>query len=126
MNGKPYAQRELKQVSGFVQQDDLLVGSMTVQETLDFTAKLRLPTSYTHEQRAQRVEEVLAAMEIAHTRDTIIGDAFRKGISGGQRKRVCVAQELLSAPLLLFLDEPTSGAQCAACSSPREAPAAAP
>lgn len=153
LNGSKYAQRELKTMSGYVMQDDLLVAAMTVQETLEFTAKLRLPPNYTDEQRKERVEEVMLAMGVPHIRDVVIGNAFMKvrlgtrwrlthllrpvrrlpvcqppppahplisvlttplprpaqGVSGGERKRVCVAQELLNKPLLLFLDEPTSG-----------------
>lgn len=109
MNGQTYCQRDLKAMAGYVMQDDLLVATMSVQETLEFTARLRLPATFTREQRTARVEEGLLAMGITECRDVYIGNELSKGISGGERKRVCVAQELLTKPVLLFLDEPTSG-----------------
>jgi ATP-binding cassette subfamily G (WHITE) protein 2 len=59
--------------------------------------------------REKRVDEVLLLMGIDYCRDVIVGDTRNKGISGGERKRLCVAMELLNRPKLLFLDEPTSG-----------------
>lgn len=82
---------------------------MTVDETLYYASKLRLPVTFSDEQRKIRIEEVIDMMNIDSCRGVIIGDTRRKGISGGERKRVCVAIELLSKPKLLFLDEPTSG-----------------
>jgi ATP-binding cassette subfamily G (WHITE) protein 2 len=82
---------------------------LTVAETLYYAAELRLPKDFTVDQKAQRVEECLQLMKITHIKNVKIGDSRHKGVSGGERKRVCIAVELLSKPKLLFLDEPTSG-----------------
>ncbi|KAL6746463.1 P-loop containing nucleoside triphosphate hydrolase protein [Haematococcus lacustris] len=109
LNGRGYSAAELKKCAGYVMQDDLLNANLTVEETLMYTAELRLPPSLTHEMRLQRVLDVLEQMGLVHARYTLVGSPMKKGISGGERKRLCVAQELLTKPLLLFLDEPTSG-----------------
>lgn len=109
INGIPYSNAELKTLSGYVMQDDLLNGNLTVQETLDFTAELRLPSTMTAEERKVRVDEAIHKVGLNLCRNTIIGTPTIKGVSGGERKRVCVAMELLTHPRLLFLDEPTSG-----------------
>ena len=109
LNGERYSKHLLKSASAYVMQDDLLHAELTVFETLSYAANLRLPKGYSKDQRLDRVEEVMLLMGIAYCRGTIIGDTRRKGISGGERKRVCVAVELLTKPKLVFLDEPTSG-----------------
>ena len=109
LNGRLYSQRDLKLMSGFVMQDDLMNGALTVHETVFYAGELRLPRDMTPEHRKERVEEAIAEMGCHHVRDVVIGDALRKGISGGERKRVAVAMELITHPQLLFLDEPTSG-----------------
>lgn len=109
LNGEKYSKHLLKSASAYVMQDDLLHAELTVFETLSYAADLRLPKGYSKDQRLERVEEVLELMGIGYCRGTIIGDTRRKGISGGERKRVCVAVELLTKPKLVFLDEPTSG-----------------
>eukprot|EP01035_Chromulina_nebulosa_P019214 gene19214-25065_t len=109
LNGKPYGKYELKSMSGYVMQDDLVHSQLTIGETLSYTARLRLANGTTAEERAARIDEVLNLMHIAYARDVIVGDSRFKGISGGERKRLCIAIELLTKPKLLFLDEPTSG-----------------
>ncbi|KAJ3207202.1 hypothetical protein HDU67_007611 [Dinochytrium kinnereticum] len=109
INGADYSISELKMISGYVMQDDLLNAFLTVEETLMYTAELRMPSSTTPEQRKAKVDEVIKTLGINHVRKTIIGNDLKRGISGGERKRVCVAMELLTDPCLLFLDEPTSG-----------------
>lgn len=109
LNGVVYGNAELKAVSGYVMQDDLLNGNLTVQETLDYTAALRLPETMTAAERKARVDEAILKVGLDHVRHVIIGSPMKKGVSGGERKRVCVAMELLTHPRLLFLDEPTSG-----------------
>jgi ATP-binding cassette subfamily G (WHITE) protein 2 len=109
LNGMLYSNKELKAIGGYVMQDDVLNAALTVQETLDFTAELRLPSSFKKQQRDAEVDRVLGQMGLEHCRKTIIGSPILKGISGGERKRVCIAMELLTSPHLLFLDEPTSG-----------------
>jgi ATP-binding cassette subfamily G (WHITE) protein 2 len=93
----------LKQVAGYVMQDDLLNGQLTVEETLKYTAKLRCLPSFTDEQRQARVDQALSDIGLAHVRDVIVGTPLVKGISGGERKRLCVALELITQPALLFL-----------------------
>lgn len=94
---------------GYVPQDDILHGDLTVAEALYFTARLRLPGDTSDAEIQQRIDRVLAQLGIAHIRDSVIGTPMRKVVSGGERKRVNVAMELLNDPAVLFLDEPTSG-----------------
>ena len=109
LNGREYDTAILKSMSAYVMQDDLLHAELTVEETLGWAALLRMPRVTTSEKRAKRVEEVISLMGIEHCRTTIVGNTRRKGISGGERKRLCIAVELLNHPQLIFLDEPTSG-----------------
>jgi ABC-type multidrug transport system ATPase subunit len=109
LNGKKYSTSLLKQISAYVMQDDLVMAELTVQETIAYASHLRLPPTMTASQRKEREDEVIQMMGIEHCRHTVVGDTRRKGISGGERKRLCIAVELLSKPKLLFLDEPTSG-----------------
>jgi ABC-type multidrug transport system ATPase subunit len=82
---------------------------MTVQETLDMVAALRLPRALSAAERAAAVDDVLARLDLVSVRNTIVGNRKTRGVSGGERKRLSIACELLSAPSLLFLDEPTTG-----------------
>jgi ABC transport system ATP-binding/permease protein len=92
---------------GYVPQDDILHPQLTVREALYFTAKLR--TDLRDNEIDRRIHQVLADLNIDDIGDRLIGSPERKVISGGQRKRVNIAMELLSDPSVLFLDEPTSG-----------------
>ena len=94
---------------GFVPQEDIMHRDLTVFEVLYYAAKLRLPSDLPEETIVKTVERLLTRMGLVHIRSSIIGDETVRGISGGQRKRVNIAIELITEPALLFLDEPTSG-----------------
>lgn len=95
---------------GIVPQDDIVHPELTVEESLQFGARLRLPASASLADVQVEVDRVLGELGIEHIRASRIGDAVRRGISGGQRKRVNLGQELLARSMrVLFLDEPTSG-----------------
>jgi len=117
LNGAEYSRSTLKQVAGYVVQDDLLFGNLTVEETLMYSAKLRLPSDVSQEEKRARVEDAMQKLGLLHCRNTIIGDELKRGVSGGERKRVCVAIELLMRPNVLMLDEPTSGLDSASALS---------
>ncbi len=94
---------------GYVPQDDIMHADLTVSEALYYSARLRLPTDTSNDEINSRITKVIADLALQGTENNRIGNADRRGISGGQRKRVNVAMELLTDPDILFLDEPTSG-----------------
>jgi ABC transport system ATP-binding/permease protein len=94
---------------GFVPQDDIIHRDLTVGEALRFAARLRLPADYGDAEIRRRVRDVLAQLDLAGTADVLIGSPSGSGTSGGQRRRVNLAMELLTDPPVLLLDEPTSG-----------------
>ncbi|XP_010553412.1 PREDICTED: ABC transporter G family member 27 isoform X2 [Tarenaya hassleriana] len=106
-NDKPYS-KHLKSRMGFVTQDDVLFPHLTVRETLTYTALLRLPQTLTKHQKEQRALSVIQELGLERCQDTMIGGSFVRGISGGERKRVCIGNEIMINPSILFLDEPTS------------------
>eukprot|EP01084_Bolivina_argentea_P270776 460506_1 len=94
--------------TGYVIQDDLYFQSLTVRETLKFSANLKLPTTLSKKQRMQRVVDIIDELDLNKCADTIIGN-IGAGISGGERRRLAIGLEILNRPSLLLLDEPTSG-----------------
>ncbi|HEY7454365.1 MAG TPA: FHA domain-containing protein [Thermoleophilaceae bacterium] len=102
VNGEPLRAR-LTDV-GYVPQDEIVHGLLTVREALDYAARLRLPDDAAEHELSAAVERVLAELALAEHADTRIA-----ALSGGQRRRAAVASELLGRPGLLFLDEPTTG-----------------
>eukprot|EP00759_Apiculatamorpha_spiralis_P028833 PhF_6_TR31356/c0_g1_i1/m.45883/K05681/ABCG2, CD338; ATP-binding cassette, subfamily G (WHITE), member 2 len=109
INGHEVNDQIFKRISAYVQQDDLLHGYLTVEETVDFNAQLRLPATVTAKQRAKKVKDVLKMLGIHHIANRQIGSEQKRGISGGEKKRTAIACELVTDPALLFLDEPTTG-----------------
>jgi ABC-type multidrug transport system ATPase subunit/pSer/pThr/pTyr-binding forkhead associated (FHA) protein len=89
---------------GYVPQDDIVHRDLPVERALYYAARMRLPNDFTGEQIQQRIDEVLEDVEMTGRRKLLI-----RNLSGGQRKRVSIALELLANPSLFFLDEPTSG-----------------
>ncbi|MCO5584800.1 hypothetical protein L7F22_038732 [Adiantum nelumboides] len=107
-NGMPYS-KALKPRIGFVTQDDVLYPHLTVKETLMYAALLLLPKNLSRKEKVERAMEVVYELGLERCQNTIVGGSFLRGVSGGERKRVCMGQEILINPSLLFLDEPTSG-----------------
>ncbi|KAF1848479.1 ABC transporter-like protein [Cucurbitaria berberidis CBS 394.84] len=91
------------------QDDDALLASLTVRETLRYAAGLRLPKWMSKEQKVQRAEEILLKMGLKDCADNLIGNDIVKGISGGEKRRVTIAVQILTEPRILLLDEPLSG-----------------
>ncbi|KAG7511911.1 hypothetical protein JOB18_014121 [Solea senegalensis] len=109
INGKPSTKQLAKKSIAHVRQDDRLLPHLTVRETLAFVAKLRLPTYFTQAQRDQRVDDVIAELRLRQCANTRVGNDYVRGVSGGERRRVSIAVQLLWNPGILILDEPTSG-----------------
>lgn len=105
-NGQDYY-RHLDDFStqiGYVPQDDIMHSRLRVADALFYTARLRLPNDFTRAQIKERVDEVLADVELTSRRRHLVGS-----LSGGERKRVSIALELLANPSVFFLDEPSAG-----------------
>ncbi len=94
---------------GYVPQEDVMHRTLTVEEVLRYQARLRYPGEITDAEIDERITVVLRQLDLDKQRTSLVGDAVRRGLSGGQRRRLNVAMELLMEPSLLLLDEPTSG-----------------
>lgn len=106
-NGEKVTSSVLRENSRFVEQEDHLLGCLTVAETIDFSAQM-LQTMARSDRRAL-VEDSIGFFGLANQKNTIVGTALQKGLSGGQKRRLSVACQLVTKPRILFLDEPTSG-----------------
>ncbi|CAM6102780.1 unnamed protein product [Calypogeia fissa] len=109
INGVPGSIQAYKRIIGFVPQDDIVHGSLTVEENLAFSATYRLPVGMPTRDRVLVVERVISRLNLGSIRNSLVGTVENRGISGGQRKRVNVGLEMVIEPSLLLLDEPTSG-----------------
>ncbi|KAI9125444.1 hypothetical protein K1719_004060 [Acacia pycnantha] len=98
----------IKRTSAYIMQDDRLFPMLTVYETFMFAADFRLGSLPPIEKK-QRVEQLIEQLGLSSTRNTYIGDEGKRGVSGGERRRVSIGVDIIHGPPLLFLDEPTSG-----------------
>ncbi|KAM7197689.1 P-loop containing nucleoside triphosphate hydrolase protein [Rhypophila sp. PSN 637] len=114
VNGSKPSREAFRQMSRFVEQDDALIGSLTVRETLHFASRLASTSSLPKQERTARIDGLLDSFGLRDQANALIGTPIRKGISGGQKRRVGVASQLITSPKILFLDEPTSGLDSAA------------
>lgn len=96
-------------LQAYVTQEDVLLGTLTVKETLTYSAQLRFPAAMTKEGVERIVEEAILEMGLQTCADVFIGNWHIRGISGGEKKRLSIALEILTQPRLLVLDEPTTG-----------------
>ncbi|KAL8171205.1 hypothetical protein V2J09_023009 [Rumex salicifolius] len=109
INGQPESIHSYRKLIGFVPQDDIVHGNLTVEENLWFSARCRLGADLKKVDKILVLERVIENLGLQEVRDSLVGTVEKRGISGGQRKRVNVGLELVTEPSLLFLDEPTSG-----------------
>ncbi len=111
VNGEKTSDADFRNLVGFVDQEDTMLPTLTVHETILDSALLRLPRDMSYAAKEQRAYEVEKQLGIYGIRDQLIGseEGNGRGISGGEKRRVGIARELVTSPSLLFLDEPTSG-----------------
>ncbi|XP_078060953.1 broad substrate specificity ATP-binding cassette transporter ABCG2 isoform X1 [Mustelus asterias] len=98
-----------KCISGYVVQDDVVMGTLTVRENFQFSAALRLPRSIRNREKNERIGQVIKELGLTKVADSKVGTMFIRGVSGGERKRTNIGMELIIDPSVLFLDEPTTG-----------------
>lgn len=109
INNKERTLAEFQRVVGFVPQEDIMMRDLTVKENIWLAAQLRLPAHWPLERKKLYRDSTIHVLGLWDIRHMIIGDETSRGISGGQRKRVNIALEMVADPTVLFLDEPTSG-----------------
>uniref|UniRef100_A0A674N644 ATP-binding cassette, sub-family G (WHITE), member 2a n=1 Tax=Takifugu rubripes TaxID=31033 RepID=A0A674N644_TAKRU len=116
INGAPQPPN-FKCLSGYVVQDDVVMGTLTVRENLNFSAALRLPTYVTQKEKQQKVNKLIEELGLGRVADSRVGTQLIRGISGGERKRTNIGMELIIDPSVLFLDEPTTGLDASTANS---------
>lgn len=114
VNRQPMNVRNFRRISGYVTQDDALFPLLTVEETLMFSADLRLPGNVPAAEKTARVKALLNELGLGHVSGSRIGNDDIRGISGGERRRVSIGVDVIHDPAVLLLDEPTSGLDSAA------------
>ncbi|XP_062030547.1 pleiotropic drug resistance protein 3-like isoform X1 [Rosa rugosa] len=109
IGGYPKVQETYARISGYCEQSDIHSPELTVEESVAYSAWLRLPSQIDINTRAEFVKEVLQMIELDEIKDELVGIPGGSGISTEQRKRLTIAVELVSNPSIIFMDEPTSG-----------------
>ncbi|XP_039021789.1 putative white-brown complex homolog protein 30 [Hibiscus syriacus] len=109
VNGKNEPIQAYRKIIGYVPQDDIVHGNLTVEENLRFSARCRLSADLPKPDKVLIIERVIESLGLQPVRDSLVGTVEKRGISGGQRKRVNVGLEMVMEPSLLILDEPTTG-----------------
>ncbi|XP_057961820.1 ABC transporter G family member 7 [Malania oleifera] len=107
VNGQPASKQACK--FAYVRQEDLFFSQLTVRETLNVAAELQLPVILSMEERDEYVNNLLFKLGLVSCADSNVGDAKVRGISGGEKKRLSLACELIASPSVIFVDEPTTG-----------------
>jgi ABC-type multidrug transport system ATPase subunit len=108
LNGQPLPS-SYRYMVGYVLQEDRMIGTLTVEEHLLYTALLRLPESVSYTEKRQIVTDLIEEFGLDKVRSSLIGDEASRGISSGEMRRVSIATELITKPRVLICDEPTSG-----------------
>ena len=109
-NGAVPSDETVRSICAYVgKDDDALLPSLTVRETLRFAAGLRLPSYMTGEEKQNRADLMLHQLGLKDCADTLVGSEYIKGISGGEKRRVSIGAQILTNPSVILLDEPTSG-----------------
>jgi ABC-type multidrug transport system ATPase subunit len=106
--GSPFDDATLRAISTYVEQEDHLIGSLTVRETVDFAAKLALRGNISPRVRRERTEEMLKDFGLVSVKDNKIGTPLQRGISGGQKRRVTTASQLITLPKIILLGTSSS------------------
>ncbi|XP_072553441.1 broad substrate specificity ATP-binding cassette transporter ABCG2 [Salminus brasiliensis] len=106
-----------KCLSGYVVQDDVVMGTLTVRENFRFSAALRLPMTVSQKEKEEKVERLIEELGLTKVADSRVGTQLIRGISGGERKRTNIGMELIIDPSVLFLDEPTTGLDASTANS---------
>ncbi|XP_066527286.1 broad substrate specificity ATP-binding cassette transporter ABCG2 isoform X2 [Hoplias malabaricus] len=106
-----------KCLSGYVVQDDVVMGTLTVRENFRFSAALRLPMSVSQKEKEEKIEHLIEELGLTKVADSRVGTQLIRGISGGERKRTNIGMELIMDPSVLFLDEPTTGLDASTANS---------
>ena len=94
---------------GYVVQEDVVSGMLTVRENLAFSANVRLPKKVTSQEKNNIVARVISQLGLEKCADSLVGNENSRGVSGGERRRTNIGMELVLSPTVLFLDEPTTG-----------------
>ncbi|XP_050346805.1 ATP-binding cassette sub-family G member 4 [Nymphalis io] len=111
INGRGRIMKKFKKMSCYIQQDDRLQGLLTVGENMTIAADLKLPTKMDKYEKGEVIEDILTNLGLYEHMNTRGAQ-----LSGGQRKRLSIALELINNPLVMFLDEPTTGLDSSSCS----------
>ncbi|XP_052450743.1 broad substrate specificity ATP-binding cassette transporter ABCG2-like isoform X1 [Carassius gibelio] len=106
-----------KCLSGYVVQDDVVMGTLTVRENLRFSAALRLPKSISQQEKDEKIEKLIQELGLSKVADSRVGTQLIRGVSGGERKRTSIGMEVIFDPPVLFLDEPTTGLDASTANS---------
>jgi ABC-type multidrug transport system ATPase subunit len=107
LDRSPIDDATLRAMSTYVEQEDHLIGSLTVTETIGFAARLALPASVSPEERGKRIKDMLRDFGLKSVEESYIGTPLKRGISGGQKRRVTTASQLITLPKVIFLGNNT-------------------